>query len=137
MKKYFITMTTKGRLKELCIRSKLREYISFEKTDIKQSEILIIDTDGIEMSGCDIKPINRILGLWGTYTSNPYKYRNELREIKDDDKDGYVKLSISEVDKETEKALHLSNLGVWIPKSLTLKDSNYLYIKRWFIYNNA
>lgn len=133
MRRFFITMNTKGRLNELRQRSELGNYISFEKTDKKQSEIVVIDTEGIIKSGNRLEPILIILGIHGTYASNPYKYRSELREIKENDNKEFCSVPVSDISKETEKAYYLEKLNNWIPKSLTVIKDDYLYIKRWFI----
>jgi hypothetical protein len=58
------------------------------------------------------------------------KLRSELREIKENDKEGYCSLDFKYITKESEKAYQCKELEMWIPKSQTIKEGNTLYIKR-------
>lgn len=146
MRRFLITMYQKGKLEN--IMSRYMKYIEYEKTSNKSTQIVSIDYEGIEE---EFKKEKGEYGGGGAFLSNPtdhinhvlgidknslYKLRSELREIKENDKEGYCSLEFSHIDNETEKAYYCKKLNMWIPKSQTIRENDILYIKRWIIQNN-
>lgn len=147
MRRFLITMYQKGNL-NMRVGGLYNKYITYEKTTNKSTQIVCIDYEGIEKeyikekneyagAGLLHNPINTIENILGIHKDSPYRLRNELREIKEDDKEGYCSLDFKYITKETEKAYYSNELEMWIPKSQTIKEDNILYIKRWIMVNNV
>ena len=150
MKRYFITMYTKGQL--LRRASMYKEFFSFEKTSKKQEEIVSVDWEGIKKYAqfkhdeeMDIKgystgsaksAIHFVESILGIANNSPYKFRSLLKEIKKDDCSiDYCSMPTSYITKESEKAYYIQELDAWIPKSQTIIKDDILNIKRWVIAN--
>jgi hypothetical protein len=148
MRRFIITMYQKGKLQNR--HSGYDKFITYEKTTNKATQIAVIDFEGIEeelkrereeytLNGGQAylsDPADGIKSILGIANNSPYKLRNELREIKENDKEGYCSLDLKYITKESEKAYQCKELEMWIPKSQTIKEGNTLYIKRWVIENN-
>ena len=145
IKKYYINMTQKGKFQDRYKTFIDLDFISFTKTDKKQIEIVNIDFAAIdqyyqeEVKASNSKAFlthynNGIFSILGINNNNPYKSINECKELKEDDKVGYIQINIAAVEKETEKAYLISNN--WIAKSQTVKEDNKLYIKDWLFFKS-
>ena len=148
MRKFIITMNQKGDLEfRLQCISRYKKYITYEKTDKKQVQIVNIDYEGIEKefkeeikehnkqgwNGFLTNPIDEIEHILGIGKNDLYKIRMSLREIKENDIEGYASLNTSYITKETEKAYFIEALDKWIAKSQTIIKNDILYIKRWLL----
>lgn len=142
MRRFFITMYQKGNFEKGSTRYK--KYITYEKTTNKAIQIVCIDYKGIEKEfekekeeyqgvGFLSNPIDGIEHILGIEKNDLYQFRMSLREIKENDIEGYTSFNIKYVTKETEKAYYIKELDKWIPKSQTKKEGNTLYIKRWLL----
>lgn len=147
LRKFYVNMTQKGRFLDRYSSFIKLNYISFEKTDKKQVEIVAIDFEKIDDyykeevenykksggMGFLYHYKNDIENILGINNNNPHKIFMSMREIKDNDKEGYRSIDIKYIDKETEKAYNIKGFD-WIPKSQTIKEGNLLYIKNWLVF---
>ena len=153
IRKFYITMTQKGLFNEYLDKvTILKNFITFEKTTIKQTQIVVINESGIiefdkerqkqELKECGIcttmsilnELYNRILGI---DKHSFYRDRNLMRElITEDTKEGYKAIKVEQIEKKSDKAYFIKGLDTWIPNSQCIYEQNILYIKDWVFFKN-